>query len=714
MAEKNPSPAPETQASRRIKYGLNLAVAVVAAVGLVVLINWIAYRQYVRFDWTATRKYSLSQQTERVLDNLEGDHRVVMLFRADQPELAEVRDLINEYGRYSGGLRVEYIDPDREIARRDAFLASLLDRHEDSLRPTREAIEAGRAALTGVSERMTRMVEPIREAAENPELTDAQLKEFLASLQSVFTRQAQDLETLQTRVQEALDEPLPEYPATLDTLRNQLRQINDNILSVVLDRFERARTRQGVPTAVQDRLLGLIDELKAAREEIRGTIDSLRGVAPPEAYTQLVESIRSQAGSVRDAVVAVGPEQVRIIDIADMFRQPDPQAARQGGEAELQFIGEERLTGALLSMSIERPAMVVFVSSGQQPAIGPNGQYEYVAQRLRAANFRVEQWRPGGGQQMGPMGPMPGQDEPPPQPDAGQQTIWVYTPTMIDPRNPMAAMAASGAKGAVAEQLRRGLERGDAAMLMLAPDTAAQFGAEDPIVAFLGEWGVVPQVERVVFREVQLPDRQTQPDSRFTITRWPDELPITRALAGMAGVFVLPTPIVLGQQEGVESWPLAIATGERLWAETGFGMISSAAELRYDEADAVREPVIAAAAQKGGGRLIVTTAGGMAGVAPNWASDGITTLSRLGVPGQQYVDAFGAMFPGNAELFVNGVYWLAGLDELIAASPRSQDIRRIGEIQPGALTTYRTLLLGGVPIAVAVVGGVVWLVRRRG
>src|SRR5690606_40365762 len=127
MADKTPStPAPETQATRRLKYGLNVAVAAIAAIGLVVLLNWIAYRQYVRFDWTATRKYSLSQQTEKVLANLKGDHRVVMLFPADQPELAQVRDLIGEYGRYAGNLQVQYIDPDLEVARRDAFLGSLL------------------------------------------------------------------------------------------------------------------------------------------------------------------------------------------------------------------------------------------------------------------------------------------------------------------------------------------------------------------------------------------------------------------------------------------------------------------------------------------------------------------------------------------------------------------------------------------------------------
>lgn len=716
---------PETQASRRIKYGLNVAVAAVAAVALVVLLNWVAYRQYVRFDLTATRKYSLSEQTEKVLRNLEGDHRVVTLFRVAGPRLEYVRDLIGDYAGYGSSLRVEHIDPDLEIAKRDAFLGSLLDRYQEKLQPTVDAVAKGREALTAASQAMAAMVEPLREAAANPDLTDPQYKEFLASLQTVFMRQAEEVEAAQQGIEEALAQPLPEYPATLDRLRTQLQQIDEQIYAVVAERFTRSRGRQGVPSAVQDRLLGLADEVGRARTELQATVTALRDVAPVEEYTELVESLSAATGGIKDAVIVVGPQQVRVIDVAEMFREPDPSAA--GGaaagaaEPEMQFVGEERLTGALLAMSIEKPAMVVFVAQGQQPALGDGtmrGQYDHVASRLRAANFRVEQWQPGGGMRMGPMGPMPAGNTEPPVADEGQKTIWVLTPTPVNPQDPMSMMQAGSAKGPVADALRAGLEKGDAALVMLASDTSAAFQAEDPIVNLLDGYGIKPQLDRVIFREVQVAERgQTQPDMRFAITRWGDALPVTAALGGMPALFMLPTPIVVSQPEGVQSWPLVKLSGDRLWAETGFGMMSDPRELKYDPAEAVTEPVVAAAAQKGDARVIVTTAGGMPMLgprAPNWASDGLTLVSALGAAGEQLVEAYGAAYPANAELFVNSVYWLAGLDQLIAASPRSQDIRRIGDISEAGAAGLRWGLLAGVPLVIATVGVGVWAVRRRG
>ena len=52
-------------------------------------------------------------------------------------------------------------------------------------------------------------------------------------------------------------------------------------------------------------------------------------------------------------------------------------------------------------------------------------------------------------------------------------------------------------------------------------------------------------------------------------------------------------------------------------------------------------------------------------------------------------------------------------EALIAASPRTQDIRRIEPMSSGALQTYRVLLWGGMPAAILVVGVAVGLMRRR-
>ncbi|MFG0248189.1 MAG: hypothetical protein ACF8OB_04825, partial [Phycisphaeraceae bacterium JB051] len=94
---------------------------------------------------------------------------------------------------------------------------------------------------------------------------------------------------------------------------------------------------------------------------------------------------------------------------------------------------------------------------------------------------------------------------------------------------------------------------------------------------------------------------------------------------------------------------------------------------------------------------------------PVWSTDQIVNYGLLGPNTAPMV---GAMFPGNAELFVNSIFWLSNMDEMIAASARSQDIRRIGNITPAQMTGMRWLVLAGVPLAIFIIGIVVGLKRR--
>ena len=58
---------------RQAKYGLNLAVYVLAALAIVVLVNLIANRFVKQIDLTANKRYSLSQQTGKILGSLNRD-----------------------------------------------------------------------------------------------------------------------------------------------------------------------------------------------------------------------------------------------------------------------------------------------------------------------------------------------------------------------------------------------------------------------------------------------------------------------------------------------------------------------------------------------------------------------------------------------------------------------------------------------------------------
>ena len=68
--------------------------------------------------------------------------------------------------------------------------------------------------------------------------------------------------------------------------------------------------------------------------------------------------------------------------------------------------------------------------------------------------------------------------------------------------------------------------------------------------------------------------------------------------------------------------------------------------------------------------------------------------------------------PGNHELMLASVAWLAGMDELIAASPMSQEVSRLRGITPEVRAAWWWIIVAGVPLACFLLGGLVWLWRR--
>jgi hypothetical protein len=275
----------------------------------------------------------------------------------------------------------------------------------------------------------------------------------------------------------------------------------------------------------------------------------------------------------------------------------------------------------------------------------------------------------------------------------------------------------------VIEQLTERAAAGDGIMLMLAPSSTAQFGTEDLFAAWADIYGITAQTDRVVLREMRMPDRDPVAVPTFQVARWPAALPVTEAVQGLDGIFIQPVPLTLdsaadGESAGAgeaeadaddepvsRTWPLVELTDTNMWASTNWQVQSP----EYDPNTSGERFLVAAAAERGETRVVVI------GDAL-WARDLVTTNAdpRLAPQGVGLAQLFGAAYPANAELFVNCVFWLADLDQLIAAGARTQDIPRIGAISRGGMTALRWVLLAGLPAAALGAGVAVWLARRGG
>lgn len=684
--------------TRRVKYVLNVAIAVPVAILLTILANWIAYRQFVRFDLTATRQYSLSQQTQQLLAGIKEPHKIVTLLPPGSlPEIDRTRDLVDEYARYGKGkITVEHLEAGRGVTRLEAFYVALRERFAKPLKEIDSAVSAGRSLSKKMREQMKEQVKLATDLSNLAALGDGDAKTLVTAIAKTLSTYSQQLETLDTQIDKANKDPLPDYAAIRDTLRQTLRDIDDKIFAVAVNRLERIAQATDTPAPVKEQTLALVDLLKISRRDAAPVLEALRDAVVPEDY----EKVRGQLDRSANAVVVLGPSKIQVLSLEQMFREGNAEAAAAANapKPELQFLGEELITGALLTMTLENPPLIVFVSTGRRPALGPQGEYQQVAQRLLNMNFKVEEWNPAG--RPGPMGqPVPG--GPPPEPKPGQRAVWIVPPG--EPANPM--MGGPDMRGLAIEKVRERLAAGDSILLMPSFNPMAMFsGAPDATASLLEGLGISAQTDRVVMREETLSRGQTRATKQLTVSRWPNDNPVTKVLGGAQAIFVAASPLVLGEskEKDVKTWPLAEITGKGLWAERNNAMQEERA--KRDPATVGDKFLIAAAAEKKSGARVVVVAD------PAWASDQIVSYGLAG-PGS--AELFGALFPANAELFVNSVYWLSGMEQFIAASARTQDIRRVGDIEPDRLRLLRNAVLTALPAAAFLAGIGVWLVRRR-
>ena len=95
---------------RQARYGAVATVGVVVALAIVVAVNYLASRQNKRWDLTASRQNSLSEQTVKILQSLTAPAKFTVFDRSTEFERFRAR--LDEYAYNSSQVSVEYIDPD--------------------------------------------------------------------------------------------------------------------------------------------------------------------------------------------------------------------------------------------------------------------------------------------------------------------------------------------------------------------------------------------------------------------------------------------------------------------------------------------------------------------------------------------------------------------------------------------------------------------------
>jgi ABC-type uncharacterized transport system involved in gliding motility auxiliary subunit len=100
--------------TRTARQGGNAVLLSVAFIGLLVVGNWFANRHSQQWDLTAARRYTLADQTVKILGRLDRDVKVTAFFPSRQEDAFTrgTKDLLRQYARRSERIKLEFIDPD--------------------------------------------------------------------------------------------------------------------------------------------------------------------------------------------------------------------------------------------------------------------------------------------------------------------------------------------------------------------------------------------------------------------------------------------------------------------------------------------------------------------------------------------------------------------------------------------------------------------------
>src|SRR5271163_3348736 len=103
--------------ARQTKYGAYAGIYLLVVLAILVVVNILANRYNKSFDTTSNKRYSLSEQTQKIVKGLKQNATITYFNQSTR--FQEGKDLLDEYANLSPKIHIAYVDPDKspELAR---------------------------------------------------------------------------------------------------------------------------------------------------------------------------------------------------------------------------------------------------------------------------------------------------------------------------------------------------------------------------------------------------------------------------------------------------------------------------------------------------------------------------------------------------------------------------------------------------------------------
>jgi ABC-type uncharacterized transport system involved in gliding motility auxiliary subunit len=119
MAEKARKFLKDPLAAKQAKYGATATLYTLVVLVILVLINWLGYRYNKSIDTTSNKRFTLSQETQKVIKNLKTNATIYYFDKASNFEQA--KGILDRYKNLSPKIKIEYIDYQKEPTLARAF-----------------------------------------------------------------------------------------------------------------------------------------------------------------------------------------------------------------------------------------------------------------------------------------------------------------------------------------------------------------------------------------------------------------------------------------------------------------------------------------------------------------------------------------------------------------------------------------------------------------
>jgi len=652
---------------------------------------------HFRIDVTATSAHKLSPRAKNMVSALPGQTRIVLALNqteTDRLALDLVADVLDTYDRASESLSAQIIDLSTPEGSDQitALISDLREREADSIAQNTQILAQVSQSISDSATLLLETspgLESIRDAIDPSSENASTNRAFFQQRATLVRLGSQDLATAAGVLDTELDSSLALINAQLLQLESLRSQLATFAQAPEIAPLARASSK-----SLGNTLDPIIDELAVAA-------DRLTRITPIDA--DRVETVL-QTG---EALIIIGPPELGIAAVDLEALLPSAKILQDAGISPAGVIGpraQELIATAMGQLVIQSHPIVVFVHVANPGELfGTSNLLTKVISRFKQRGIDAVEWaalhetdRPS----LSTLDPL------------GQRPL-VYIFLAADSTTGGGDTGITGARRAlslaqIAEQL---IGAGESVLVSITPSIFGSIGDTDPLVSALDPFGIIPDPSRTLLTQrLQATNRTTDPATVIipAVNSDTEIHPIGQAVSGLSTMLPWSVPITIDPRVGIETLQILTHTGSQdLWAERDWLKLwSTPAQSRqylrdqpiFDESKDLRRDrwILAAGAERNQSnetqRIIVVGSN-------SWIYDALTFSQGHLVDGR-----ITTAFPGNLAILESSIAWLAGLDDLIAPGIQARPIATIRPMTPSDLSTFRWILLAGVPGLVITLG----------